>query len=237
MTYAMEQIEQMMRKNGGSLNLRHTAISSLPNNLTVLGDLDLSYTQITSLPKNLMVGGRLNLRYTPTKSIPKSLTVGGDLDLSYTRLTWLPNNFIVGADLDLRSTPLKSLPRNLTVGGNLYLGRTKITSVPDNCAVGGDIYCGCMQIKNHDYYLHLQNGDYVEKIYLFADGILTHIKRVEKVGGYVFYVGKIPGRNVLFDGKYYAHCKTLRDGVRDIEFKRAANTSAEQQKTFVSLKR
>ena len=42
------------------------------------------------------------------------------------------------------------------------------------------------------------------------------------------YVGKIPGHNVVFDGTYYAHCKTLRDGVSDILFKHAAERGAEQ---------
>ena len=48
----------------GDLNLSHTNISFLPNNLKVEGNLNLSNTKITSLPNNLKVEGNLNLRYT-----------------------------------------------------------------------------------------------------------------------------------------------------------------------------
>ena len=148
MTYTIEELEQMMREDGGSLWLNNTKITSLPDNLKVRGSPDLSGTPITTLPDNL--------------------TVGGGLDLSNTK------------------------------------------------------------IKNRDHYNRLQNGDYVEGDYLFADGILTHVKRAKKIGEYTFYVGKIPGMNVVFDGKYYAQCKTFREGVRDIEFKRASDRGAEQ---------
>jgi len=44
---------------GGSLYLRNTNITSLPENLSVGGDLYLSNTNITSLPENLSVGGEI----------------------------------------------------------------------------------------------------------------------------------------------------------------------------------
>ena len=44
-----------------SLDLTGTAITALPDNLTVGGYLYLSYTSITSLPDNLTVGGYLDL--------------------------------------------------------------------------------------------------------------------------------------------------------------------------------
>ena len=37
MTYAIEQLERIMRTNGGNLNLSGTKITSLPDNLTVGG--------------------------------------------------------------------------------------------------------------------------------------------------------------------------------------------------------
>ncbi|MFP9521275.1 hypothetical protein AB6D43_14030, partial [Pectobacterium brasiliense] len=46
---------------GGSLDLRGTGITSLPDNLSVGGSLDLRGTGITSLPDNLSVGGSLYL--------------------------------------------------------------------------------------------------------------------------------------------------------------------------------
>ena len=74
----------------------------------------------------------------------------------------------------------------------------------------------------------LNNGDYVPGKYLYADGILTHVKKKRTFGEYTFYQGKIPGRNVIFDGEHYAHCKTFKDGVIDLRFKKAKDRGADQ---------
>ena len=79
-------------------------------------------------------------------------------------------------------------------------------------------------------YKKLKDGDYVPKRYLYADGILTHIKSRREVKGYVFYKGKIKNKNVIFDGKNYAHCATFREGVADLLFKSAADRGAAQYK-------
>jgi hypothetical protein len=125
---------------GGSLYLRGTGITSLPDNLTVGGYLDLEGTGITSLPDNLTVGGYLDLRGTGITSLPDNLTVGGYLDLEGTGITSLPDNLTVGGYLDLEGTGITSLPDNLTVGGSLDLEGTGITSLPDNLTVGGSLY-------------------------------------------------------------------------------------------------
>ena len=69
-----EEIEKLLRVKieikegkfyyGGYLDLRDTAISVLPDNLTVGGSLDLRGTAISVLPDNLTVGGSLDLRGT-----------------------------------------------------------------------------------------------------------------------------------------------------------------------------
>ena len=41
---------------------------------------------------------------------------------------------------------------------------------------------------------------------MYADGILTHVKRTKQIGKYTYYVGKIKGYNVIYDGVNYAHC-------------------------------
>ena len=139
---------------------------------------------------------------------------GGDLGLSEcTGLTELPDNLTVGGWLDLTGcTGLTELPDNLTVGGSLYRrGCTGLTALPD-------------KYKPRK----LKNGDYKAGRYLYADNILTHIKRVKKMGKYYYYIGKIRGKNVIFDGKHYAHCKSFSDGVKDIEFKNAKERGAKQ---------
>lgn len=82
-----------------------------------------------------------------------------------------------------------------------------------------------------DYQVNrLQNGDYARGRYLYADGILTHIKKEKQVGNYIYFIGKIPSKNVVYDGKNYAHCAKLRDGIADLLFKSAQDRGADQYK-------
>jgi hypothetical protein len=69
---------------------------------------------------------------------------------------------------------------------------------------------------------------YVPGEYLYADDILTHVKRKKKVGNYDYYVGKIKGMDVIFDGEHYAHCKNIEDGINQLAFKTEADRGAEQ---------
>ena len=62
-------------KFGGSLDLRGTGITALPEGLTVGGSLDLSDTGITALPEGLTVGGDL-YRDDTCKGTPKSIREG-----------------------------------------------------------------------------------------------------------------------------------------------------------------
>ena len=134
---------------------------------------------------------------------------GGWLDLSGTGITALPDNLTVGDWLNLRGTGITALPENLTVGGSLYLSGAGITG---------------KKVKN------LHDGDYKEGHYLYADGILTHIKKKKTFSGYAFFLGKIPGKNVVYDGKNYAYCSNLREGIADLIFKSASDRGASQYK-------
>nr|DAG39593.1 MAG TPA: hypothetical protein [Bacteriophage sp.] len=115
-------------------------------------------------------------------------------------------------NLDLSGTGITTLPDNLTVGGSLYLPDTGITA------------------QERKKVRRLKDGDYMPGRYLYADGILTHVKQRAEVDGYTLYIGKIKGKNVVSDGTFYAHCNKLRDGIADIAFKRAADRGAEQYK-------
>ena len=238
MEYTKAELEKMMERNGGSLDLGGcTGLTALPDNLTVGGWLDLRRcTGLTALPDNLTVGGSLDLSgCTGLTELPDNLTVGGSLDLNgCTGLTALPDNLTVGGSLDLGGcTGLTALPDNLTVGGDLDLmGCARLTALPDNLTVGGSLDLGgCTGLTAlPDIYKlrKLKNGDYKAGRYLYADNILTHIKRVKKMGKYYYYIGKIRGKNIIFDGKHYAHCKSFSDGVKDIEFKNAKERGAKQ---------
>lgn len=111
--------------------------------------------------------------------------------------------------------------------GGLDLSGTKITALPDNLTVGGWLDLRDTEITNPTV-KRLRHGEYVSGKYLYADGILTHIKKKKKIGEYTFFVGKIPNRHVIFDGEHYAHCRNFRDGVSDLLFKSAADRGADQ---------
>ena len=158
-------------------------------------------------------GGSLNLRGTDITSLPDNLTVGGYLDLERTNITNLPDDLTVGGGLDLEGTNITSLPNDLTVGGGLYLEGTNIT--------------------NTSMVSILKDGDYEEGRYIYCDGKLTHIKKKKRLfNKYDYYIGKIKNNNVIFDGKYYAHCKNIKQGVSDLEFKRAKDRGSEQYKNI-----
>ena len=115
-------------------------------------------------------------------------------------------------------------------GGSLYLRGTQITQLPEGLTVGGDLDLRGTQITNQNDYYTLKDGDYIPRKLLKADGIVTLVKRRKKLGKYVYYIGRIKGNNVLSDGTLFAHCKTLREGIADIEFKKAKDRGAEQYK-------
>ncbi|MBQ7913748.1 MAG: hypothetical protein IJ308_08450 [Clostridia bacterium] len=274
MNYTKQQLEKMMEENGGSLDLRDTQITALPDNLTVGGSLALSGTQITALPDNLTVGGSLYLRGTQITALPNNLTVGGSLDLRDTQITALPDNLTVGGWLDLRGTQITALPNNLTVGGSLDLIGTQITALPDNLTVGGsldlrdtqitalpdnltvggwldlsgtqitalpnnltvggslDLRDKQIKIKERAKVKGFFEGEERPNAWLYCDDMLVHIKRKKKVGKYTYYVGKIPNMNVIYDGEHYAHCKDIKSGVLDLEFKKAKGRGADQYKNL-----
>lgn len=139
---------------------------------------------------------------------------GGSLYLSGTQITALPEGLTVGGSLNLSGTQITALPEGLTVGGPLDLSGTQIT---DKAAARKRVH-------------YLADGDYVKGKYIYCDGVLTHISKRRKVGDYTVYFGKIKNRNVVSDGKFYAHCDKIRDGIADIAFKRAEDRGAEQYK-------
>ena len=159
-------------------------------------------------------GGWLDLRNTPIQSLPEGLTVGGWLDLSGTQIQSLPEGLTVGGWLDLSGTQIQSLPEGLTVGGSLDLSGTQIQD----------------KAKERLKVKKIREGDYVEGRYIYVDGIFTHIKKKKLVGAFTLFVGKIKGKNVVSDGKNYAHCDSLREGISDLLFKSAKDRGAEQYK-------
>lgn len=95
---------------------------------------------------------------------------------------------------------------------------------------GGSLYLRGTNIKITCNVHLLRNGDYKAGNYLYCDDILTHVKKKKTVNGYTYFLGKIPGRNVVFDGKNYARCDDWREGIRDLIFKSANDRGSGQYK-------
>ena len=174
------------------------------------------------------------MTYTKQELEKMAKRSGESLDLSGTGITALPEGLTVGGWLDLRGTGITALPEGLTVGGWLDLSGTGITALPEGLTVGGSLDLSGTGIKNKTKEKKkakkLRNGDYVPNKYVYADGILTHVRRAKKIGEYTYFLGKIPEKNVVSDGTYYAHCKTFKDGVLDIRFKRCSDRGEDQYK-------
>ena len=119
-------------------------------------------------------------------------------------------------------------------GGYLDLRGTQITALPDNLTVGGYLDLRGTQIKNKDKEKRkvkgFYEGKYKPNAWLYCDGMLIHVKRKKKIGEYTYYVGKIPTMNVIYDGENYAHCKSIKQGILDLRFKKAKDRGAEQYK-------
>ena len=91
--------------------------------------------------------------------------------------------------------------------------------LPDGLTVGGSLDLEGTEIKNKKNYRKLCDGDHKEGCYVYADGILIHVREKKAFGEYTFYAGKIKGRNVITDGKLWAYCKDVRSGIMDLRFK------------------
>ena len=124
-------------------------------------------------------------------------------------------------DLTKKLVKGQSLPEGLSVGGYLDLENcSNITSLPEGLSVGGDLYLP-NPFNNIGSYKKLDREipTWVEGRFVWADGILTPIKKTIHVGNFLFFVGRIPHRNVVSDGVHFAHCDKFADGVVDLKIK------------------
>ena len=156
------------------------------------------------------------------ESLPEGLSVGGSLDLRGTNITSLPEGLSVGGYLYLRGTNITSLPEGLSVGGSLDLENcSNITSLPEGLSVGGVLYLPNSRLTNIGTYRKLEPStpEWVEGRFVWADGILTPIKKTIHAENYFFFVGRIPHRNVVSDGVHFAHCDKFVDGIADLKIK------------------
>ena len=202
---------------GGSLYLRGTGITALPDNLTVGDYLDLRGTGITALPDNLTVGDSLDLENcTGITALPDNLTVGDSLDLRGTGITALPDNLTVGDYLDLRGTGITALPDNLTVGGSLDLRGTGITGeVKVNKKLSSKAIAAISRVSNMPIFWEWNDRSYIK-----VDDMFTAI---DSHHGNVYRVHKLNSSEQLYlvtdSENHWAHGRTLQEARADLIFK------------------
>ena len=135
----------------------NTAVTSLPDNLTVGGILFLSNTAITSLPDNLTVGRGLYLSNTKITSLPDNLTVGGYLDLSNTKIT----------DKDKELSKVKRLKDGDYVPNRYIYADRILTHIRAKRHIDGyDLYVG--KIKGHNV---ISDGKHYAHCRTFKEGV------------------------------------------------------------------
>ena len=217
MKLTLAEAKEKMAENQGNLSLNCSGYTELPAGLSVDNWLELRCTRITKLPDGLLVGGGIDLSKSLITELPDNLVVGRGLDLSDTQITKLPDNLTVGTWINLSGTKITELPDTLTLGG------------PPNFIIGGPIH-GFHSDTSH--FKYLKNGEYVPGRYLYADYVLTHVGRKKRFQNYDYYVGKIPGNDVIYDGTYYAHCSNICDGMRELTFKHAEDRGADQYRNI-----
>ncbi|MEI6893895.1 MAG: hypothetical protein V5789_04515 [Colwellia sp.] len=132
----------------GSLYIRGTDISLLPNTLKVTEDLYLGGSQVKQLPDSLQLSGELDISHSLITEIPTSLKVGSRCLMNNTNITRLPDGLKIGENLNLRYTLITVLPEKMTVKGNLYLWGTPITTLPDSLKVGKNLELDHTQISS-----------------------------------------------------------------------------------------
>ena len=136
----------------GSLWLRGTSITELPEGLKVSGNLYLRETKVTKLPSGLSVDGNLDLEKTQIDELPEGLKVGGYLDLQDTKVTQLPEGLTVDTSLGLGGTHITKFPKSISIGKYLYLKRTKITHNQIDYTWDDGNNAICLDLKNKIIY-------------------------------------------------------------------------------------
>ena len=211
--------------SGAEVVLTGSMIEELPAGLHVRF-LSLDGTPIRELPAGLCVG-ILSACHTNLETLPGDIQVR-NAELSGSQVNRLPGGLVIPGNLNLTDTPIRELPDDLTVGFCLDVARTGIREIPAGVRVGIIPPNDNVRGDGIPPEVFLKDGDFIRGKYIYADDILTPIKREKRIGDYTYYVGRFQNENVLTDGTYYAHCGNIRDGIRDLAFKRDRDRSMEQ---------
>lgn len=111
---------------GGYLDLRHSSIDNMSEEMHIKKDMICTQSNIKSLPKKLAVGGNLILDGLTLKEFCKSLYVGNDLDLQHTNIPEISEILYVEHDCNIMDSNITYIGPKTKILGTLYKNR-KIT--------------------------------------------------------------------------------------------------------------
>jgi acyl-[acyl carrier protein]--UDP-N-acetylglucosamine O-acyltransferase len=188
------------------------------------------YSQITSvggslsihsdvkLPNLTSVGGSLHI-YSDVK-LPNLTSVGGNLHIHSNAKLDVPNLTSVGGNLHINSNV--KLPNLTSVGGSLYIYSDAKLDVPNLTSVGGSLSIYSDAKLDAPFLKNLK--------WKSIDGCLFVIESTKVKGDTTIYKGyncKNVKDNVITkdecyvakQGTFYAHGKTIKKAVEDLQFK------------------
>ena len=221
MKFTYEMCQAMMDANGGTLDLRGTNATQLPEGLYIPGDLIIENCRLRKFPINCSVRGSIHMQGSKIRRITKGTRLGHGLYAYNSRLAYVPKNFVIPGNCDIVRTRLGShgLSRGVVIGKNFDIEEDKIGPWINYVRVGGKIsnrlgysYMGDQYPIRYEHY---------EKDWLFFNGgSLIQLAHDFKMGKYHIYVGVFPDDYVVSDGKCYIRCKNIRDGLAEIDGKK-----------------
>lgn len=136
----------------GTLDIRRTAVSSLPEGLSC-GELLADNSAVSTLPEHLTVAGTISIRETNIQTLPETVSCGA-LVAAGSKLERLNPGFSVDGTLDLRDTLIEELPEDLSCRDLLISGST-IKTVGEGTVIGGDLLASGSELLSLPSALHV----------------------------------------------------------------------------------
>jgi len=225
MTKATKKQVELLKKYG----ISNYAIEK--NKITINGSLDLS--SLTSADKDFLKGTTINGSLylssltSADKDFLKGTTINGSLYLS--SLTSADKDFLKGTTINgyLYLSSLTSADKDFlkgtTINGSLDL--SSLTSADKDflkgTTINGSLDLSSLTSADKDFLKGnvkmLKTGYNKKGGYCFFDNILSKVITVSEKRGYTVFT--TPSSFVVKKGRFTAHGKTVKDAIKDLEFK------------------
>ncbi|MCS4088487.1 PcfJ domain-containing protein [Rhizobium sp. BK176] len=173
-------------KATGNVDLSQLSITSLPNDMHVMGDLDIRGTKIEALPDGLIVYGHVRAQGAALARLGARIEIGKDLAIQDTAVTEIPDDILVKGSLIARRAKLAALPNNCKIGRNVDVGQTPIRSLAAGTRIHGSLYVdGCENLTELPEDLVVSRSLHIERT------PVSSIPKGMRIGGGLFAAGSL----------------------------------------------